>query len=165
MEATHARVARVRLSEASAFLRPEGPENRREATSDSPGRPGRRVRNCQTCFSRFLAPLRTQGAGAEADGGAACAPVRSERGGLGSDNDNFMTTKRTTFTTHRRASTYRFFFRPRLFARLVVFREEVRVPWICISVSPANPFTDARNTRRLPCPILVARNRPSSIQR
>jgi hypothetical protein len=33
------------------FLHPEGPGNRQEATSDSPGRSGRRVRNCQTRFS------------------------------------------------------------------------------------------------------------------
>jgi hypothetical protein len=76
------------------FLHPEGPENRREATPDSPGRPGRRVRNCQTRFSPlsiqcrvakqpqdkclcFAWSSRYKGAGAEADGGA-CAPDRSE---------------------------------------------------------------------------------------
>ena len=48
-------------------------------------------------------------------------------GRLASDNDNFMTLNRTTVTTHGRASAYRFFVRLGLFARLVAFREEVRV--------------------------------------
>ncbi len=40
------------------FLHPEGPGNRQEATSDSPGRSGRRVRNFQTRFSPVLIQCR-----------------------------------------------------------------------------------------------------------
>lgn len=48
-------------------------------------------------------------------------------GRLASDNDNFMALNTTTITTHGWASAYRFFVRPGLFARLVAFREDVRV--------------------------------------
>jgi hypothetical protein len=88
---------------------PEGPGNRQEATSDSPGRSGRRVHNHQTRFSQCSIPYRAlaittktdgsalhvchaiKGAGAEADGGGAAPRVGPSEGQLDPDIDHSKT--------------------------------------------------------------------------
>jgi hypothetical protein len=113
---SHLRTAvQVHALDPCLFL-PEGPGARREATSDTPDRSGRRVRNCRIWLvwngqSHFLFLA-----------AAGLSRTTFPRGLVGAFNESVL-------------------------------------------FSSIKALNEARNTRKLPRPIFVARRRPSSIHR